>query len=25
VMLGIVFVSVLPAAYEILKHRRAKK
>jgi membrane-associated protein len=25
VMLGIVFVSVLPAAYEILKHRRAVK
>jgi len=25
VMLGIVFVSVLPAAYEFLKHRRAGK
>jgi membrane-associated protein len=25
VMLGIVFVSVLPAAYEFLKHRRDKK
>jgi len=25
VMLGIIFVSVLPAVFEILKHRRTKK